>query len=111
MAQVANISLSTGIRSFGARAFELTRAVDTEVAQTVRRTVAETSRAYGRALVETEPRRARRALELAFKCLGDAVNGLDALARDPAADAVLASALAAEGTNLCESLYDLISER
>jgi hypothetical protein len=108
MAELANVNLSSEIKAFGGRVFELTRPLGGELARAVRRAAADASRAYVRAVGQADARRARRALELAFKSLGDAVRALDGIARDAGAAAVLASALAAEGTGLCEEVYDLI---
>jgi hypothetical protein len=110
MAELANLTLGAGIKAFGGRVFELTRPLDGEGARAVRRFAADASRAYSRAAVEGEARRVRRALELAFKALTDAVRTLDGIAACEPASAVLASALASEGTGLCEEVYDLIHD-
>ena len=91
--------LGAEIKAFGGRVFDLTQRFDAEPAKAVRRAAAEASRAYVRALVEADPRRARRALEIAFKSLSDAVRALDGLG---------AGALANEGSDLCEEVYDLL---
>src|SRR5437588_467203 len=104
MAELANLTIAAGIKTFGGRVFELTRPIDGEGARAVRRLAADASRAYARAVVEGDPRRVRRALELAFKALSDAVRTLDGIAACGSANAVLASALASEGTGLCEEV-------
>jgi hypothetical protein len=111
MSVISNVTLRTEIKSFGGRIFELTRPIgDEAVAREMRRSVADASRAYVRAVAEADGRRARRALEVTFKALTDTVRGLDGLARGSTTEvAVLASTLAAEGTGLCEEVYDLIS--
>lgn len=105
---LANLTLGTDIKQFGDRVYALAGPMADELARDMRRAAADASRAYIRAMVEADARRARRALELTFKSLGDAVRALDGVARRADGRAVLASALAAEGACLCDAVYDLI---
>ena len=108
MLHLAPPTLGAALKSFGGRIFELTRALDTEPARAARRAAAEASRAFTRAGVAGEARLSRRALEIAFRALGDAVRALDAIAAAGGETSVPASALAAEGAGLSETAFDLL---
>src|SRR5687767_219983 len=103
---VMDVTLGDEIKAFGRRVFDLTPPVGGETSSAVPRAAAGASRAYLRALGEGDARLARRSLELTFKGLTDTVRALDGL--PVASTSVLASALAAEGSLLCEAVYDLL---
>jgi hypothetical protein len=112
MAQLANATLLPDLKLFGHRVFEFTANPEGDdaasTAERLRRAVAEAPRRLTRHAATLDERQATRELLWAFKALSEAVSILDKFPR-AAATAVDASALAQEGAELCEQMYDLIA--
>jgi hypothetical protein len=109
MAELASVSLAHDLKLFGSRVFDLTARLEAALAEPLRRAVALAPRRLARHQAASDGRVARRELLCVFKALSEAVSTLDRVPRTEEALAVEASALAQEGAELCEQVYDLIS--
>ena len=109
MAELANATLFQDLKVFGHRVFEFTSKLEgnatlAPLAERLRRAASEAPRRLARGAAAGEERVAAHERQGAFKALAAAVAVLDRIPGD-----VDASALAQEGAELSEQVFDLIS--